>query len=155
MLRRALQVYRKVTCALEAIEPFMKEFVFEAPNQANVNSLLHPADEKDLEFLNVLKVRDSPEAFDELIINALRGILKYALKEEDNPQKNMVYLKRFVTSRKRAGVFPTQVLVCRNIISVQGLLVRVHLPCIHARHLLWGPLHPLRASPGSDFGLFR
>lgn len=92
-----MNIYRKLTVATQALEPFTSsEFAFEMRGQENLGRSIHPSDERDLDYLNSLQIRDTFEDYEQLVLNTVRGVLKYALQGEDNPKKNLPHLQRFV-----------------------------------------------------------
>lgn len=63
--------------------------------QENLIRSIHPSDESIVDYIGILRVRCTLKDYEELTLNVIRGVLKYALREEDNPRKNIVHLRRF------------------------------------------------------------
>ena len=81
---------------MDAMSPFLKEMTFEVANGKVVQSLIHPQDVNNLCILSLMSCRDDIHQFRQLVSDSVRGILKYTLKEEDNPEKNWKHIARCV-----------------------------------------------------------
>lgn len=68
---------------------------FEIRGQEDIQSQVHPADEKNLDFVEIYGMRDTMDCFRQSLVDIMRGTLVYALREEDNPKKNMQHLRRY------------------------------------------------------------
>ncbi|KAK3917438.1 Fatty acyl-CoA reductase 1 [Frankliniella fusca] len=93
---RAIKLYRNVEVATAAGSPFRKPFVFEATNQRLLQILMHPADEEAYDFMDVYKSRDNLDNFKKWAYETIRGVLVYALREEDNYEKHRPHIDRRV-----------------------------------------------------------
>lgn len=91
---RVLDIYRRVVVALDATSPFQQNFVFLVDNQKALQTVMHPVDEEHYSYIATLRIRDSIEHFRTVCVDSVRGILKYVLKEEDNPEKNWRHIAR-------------------------------------------------------------
>ncbi|KAK3917436.1 Fatty acyl-CoA reductase 2 [Frankliniella fusca] len=93
---RALNLYRKFVTSCEATAPFVKPFVFEGINQRLLQILMHPADEEAYCFMDMYEGRDNVDTFRKWSYETIRGVLVYALKEEDNYEKHRPHHDRRV-----------------------------------------------------------
>ncbi|XP_052132153.1 fatty acyl-CoA reductase wat-like, partial [Frankliniella occidentalis] len=91
---RVLGIYRTVVVALDATQSFWKQFDFDNDNLRELQTMMHPDDERDYCIMDLMSSRDSKEALRAVSIPCVRGILKYTLKEEDNPEKNWKMIER-------------------------------------------------------------
>ncbi|XP_034249185.1 putative fatty acyl-CoA reductase CG5065 isoform X4 [Thrips palmi] len=91
---RALGLYRKLAIGMQSIAPFMREFTFIMKNQRTLQEMIHPSDLKTLDFLEIYNGRDSEEQMVATMVNQMRGVLLYTLKEEFNVEKNSARLRR-------------------------------------------------------------
>ncbi|XP_026286499.1 fatty acyl-CoA reductase 1-like isoform X2 [Frankliniella occidentalis] len=92
---RAMKMYRIIEGAMEASLPFqLRQFKFELVNQRLLQILMHPADEDAYCIMEFFSVRDNLEKFKQWAVDSIRGVLVYALKEEDNPDKYRPQLER-------------------------------------------------------------
>lgn len=117
---------------------------------------VHPSDEKNMDYLNMLKTRDTLQNCEDFALNTLRGILKYGLREEDNPQKNIQHMNRFALLKIYLPYVQNIPLYLDFSILIaffyvtgpipQSILVRVHLPLSDASRCRWSGLHPLHGS---------
>ncbi|XP_034249183.1 fatty acyl-CoA reductase 1-like isoform X2 [Thrips palmi] len=89
---RALGLYRKLAIGMQSIAPFMREFTFIMKNQRTLQEMIHPSDLKTLDFLEIYNGRDSEEQMVATMVNQMRGVLLYTLKEEFNVEKNSARL---------------------------------------------------------------
>ncbi|KAK3917434.1 Putative fatty acyl-CoA reductase [Frankliniella fusca] len=89
-----LKIYRKVVVAIDATRSFWKPFDFKNDNLVFLQTMIHPKDVSAYCILDLLSGRDNEETFREITVTCMRGILKYTLKEEDNPQKNWRMIQR-------------------------------------------------------------
>lgn len=81
--------------ALAATAPFAEKNIdFRCDNQSALQAAVHPDDEADFCFMDVLRGRDTLESFRSVCADGVRGVLVYTLKEEDNPDKNFKAIVR-------------------------------------------------------------
>lgn len=72
-----------------------RAYSFQMTGEETLLSMVHPSDEQKLDFVEIYSLRDTMDNFRKSLVNIMRGTLVYALREEDNPKKNIQYLRRY------------------------------------------------------------
>ena len=95
LTHRLLDVYRKVVTSSAAVLPFRRQFHFVGKNQWLLQVFIPPHEEKNFCTVEFLNTRDSKEKITQRLLEGMRGIVLYALKEEVKPE-SWTFIKRCV-----------------------------------------------------------